>query len=78
MPPQTHNSCLDYVIDPGFQGTIGVFLLSFEDDIVKIAQAWYFFDVDGNNIFNQSTKTGVKTHKKMIIITTGQGDLRVL
>ena len=39
MPPQTDNSFLDYVIDPGFQETTVVFLLLFEDPTVTIGQA---------------------------------------
>ena len=39
MPPQTHNSCLEYVIHPDFQGAIEGFLLLFEDDTVTIGQA---------------------------------------
>ena len=38
VSPQIHNSCPDYVIDTGFQRTISVFLLSFEDDTVTIEQ----------------------------------------
>ena len=67
VPPKTHNGFLDYVIDPGFQGTIVVFLLSFEDATVTIGQA--FFKIDGKNIFNRFTKISMKTHKKIITTT---------
>ena len=39
---ERQNQCLDYLIDPSFQGVNRFFLLSFEDEAQQISYKWYF------------------------------------
>ena len=70
---ERQNSYLDYWIDPSFQGLNRLFVLSFENDAVRIGHTGYFLPkvekhchvmIDEQDFFDQ-TKNDMITFKKL-------------
>ena len=78
------NQCLDYLIDPRFQGVHRIFLLPFEKEAQRTSDKRYYFPAkeiksynvitDGQNFFDQPIRNNLITYDNIRKISTGQGD----
>ena len=76
--------CLDYLINPSFQGVNRLFVLPFNFNDNRNAHSRYYLlnakvkdynvMIDGKNFFDQPIKSCIKTYENIPKITTGQGD----
>ena len=84
LTEQARNRYLDSLIDPGFQGVNGLFVLPFENKTDRNVHTGYFFPkvemkdynvvIDERNFFDQPTKIDKKTHDNIRKIANGQVD----
>ena len=78
MSIEKQNQCIDYLIDPSFQGINRLFVLSFEDDAHQTRYTGYFLPkveiknynvmTDGQTIFDQSIKNDQTTYDNTLIL----------
>ena len=81
---QAQNRCLDFVIDPSFQGINRLFVLSFKDHdgrgyhkkyyLSTVEIKYYNVMIDGRNFSDQPIKNDSKAYDNVKKIATGQGD----
>ena len=78
------NRCLNYLINPSFQGVNRLFVLSFENENDRTSHSTYYLPkvgikdynvmIDGKNFFDQPINSMTKTYENIRKIATGQGD----
>ena len=78
------NPCLDFLINPSFQGVNRLFILSFENEENRTNHRKYYLPtvkikdynamIDGRNFFYQSVKNNLKIYDNIRKIAIGQGD----
>ena len=78
------NRCLNYLINPIFQGVNRLFVLSFENEndrtshstyhVPKVEIKDYNVMIDGRNLFDQPINSMSKTYENIRKIATGKGD----
>ena len=78
------NRCLNYMIDPGFQGVNRLFVLFFENEDDGTSHSTYYLPkveikdynvmIDGRNVFDQPINSLNKTYENIRRIAAGQGD----
>ena len=81
---QAPNPCLDFLINPRFQGVNRVFVLLFENKENRTVQTKYYLPlvetkdynvtIIGRNFFDQPVKNKLITYDNIRKIATGQGD----
>ena len=84
--PKTYaqNRYLNHLVDPSFQWVSRLFVLSFENEddrtshstyyLAKVETTDYNVTIDGENFFDQSIDSELKTHENIRRIATGLGD----
>ena len=78
------NRCLNYLVNPSFQGVNRLFVLPFENENGRTSHSTYYlpkveikdYDVliDGRNCFDQPINSMSKTYENIRKIATGKGD----
>ena len=81
---QAQKQCLDYLIDPSFQGVNKRFVLLFENNAHQTSYNRYFLltveikeynvIIDGKNFFDQPVKNDIRIYDNIQKIPTSQGD----
>ena len=83
VSPERRNWCLDFLIDPIFQGVNRLFVLSFENEEDRKVRIRYYLPkveirdynvmIDRENFFDQPVKSYLRKYDNIWKITTGQG-----
>ena len=78
------NRCLNYLINPSFQGVNRLFVLSFENENDRTSYSTYYIPkveikdcnvmIDGRNVFDQLINSMNKTYENVTRIFTGRRD----
>ena len=78
------NRCLNYLINPSFQGVNRLFVLTFENENDRTSHTTYYLPkveikdynvmIDGRNFFDQPINRMNKTYENIRKIATGKGD----
>ena len=86
VSPERQNQCLDFLIDPSFQGVNTLFVLSFKHEGDRKVHTEYYLPkveikdhsamIDRKNFFDQPVKSdeNMRTYDNIRKIATGQGD----
>ena len=78
------NQCLDFLVDPSFQGLNRLFVLFLENENDRTAHTGYYLpkveindcnvQIDSKILFDQPINNDIKTYQNIKKIATGQGD----
>ena len=84
MTVQEQNQCLDFLIDPSFQGINILFVPSFENNSGRTSHTRYYLPLaeikdynvmmDGRSFFHQPVQNNLLTYNNIRKIAAGQGD----
>ena len=81
---EAQNRCLDYLINPSFQGVNRLFVLLFKNQYDRIRNTGYYLPtvkikdynvkIDTRNLFDEPMVNDIKIYENIRKIATGQGD----